>query len=126
GACATPKVTAAMINSGESPTTMSRAAVRKYKTPAAALTATAPSHGFKSRSPKIDIVRSRCSQLNDLSGVNVAAGADFLEQCFARRVVQIQNRQRGPAGLISTQRHGGDVDVVRAEQCPNATDHSWP
>jgi len=59
-----------------------------------------------------------------LGGVNVAAGADLLQQLLAWRVIQIQNRQRGAAGLISTQRHSGDVNVVFAEQCANATDDS--
>src|ERR1700719_3276630 len=103
---------------------MSRAAVRKYKIPAAAATTAAPTHALELFPPKIDIVRSRCSQLNDLSGMNIAAGANLLKQLLVGRVVEIQNRQRGAAGLIPTQRHRGDVDVVLAEQCANATDHS--
>src|SRR6266513_58851 len=55
GAWATPRVTAAIINSGESPTTMSRAAVRKYKIPAAVATATAPIHVLELSPAKIDI-----------------------------------------------------------------------
>src|SRR5437588_1894021 len=110
-----------MINSGESPTTMSRAAVKKYKTPAAIVTTTAPIHGFLV-SAKIDIERCRCSQLNHLGGMNVAAGANLFEQAFVRRVIQIQNRERGAAGLISTQRHRGNVQVVLAKQGSDAAD----
>ena len=55
------------------------------------------------------------SQLNDLSGMNVAAGPDFSQQLLAGRVVQIQNRERGAAGLISAQRHGGDVYIMLAQ-----------
>src|SRR6266576_4739233 len=69
-------------------------------------------------------LNSARSQLNDLSKVNVAAGADLLQQLLAGRVIQIKNRQRGAAGLISTQRHSGDVNVVFAEQCANTTDDS--
>ena len=49
------KVTAAVINSGVSPTTMSRAAVRKYKRAAAPTTTAAPTQVLASRLTKIDI-----------------------------------------------------------------------
>src|SRR5260370_39091351 len=64
------------------------------------------------------------SQADNLSGMDVVARANLLEQLFTRRVVEIQNCQRSSTFLISTQRHDGDVDVVLAEQCANATDES--
>src|SRR5256885_12938970 len=103
---------------------MSRAAVRKYKTPAATLTTRAPVHGLEFSPAKIDIERCRRSQLNHLRGMNVAARADLLEQLFIRRVVEIQNRERGATFFIPTQRHRRDVDVVFAEQCSDAADDS--
>src|SRR3954454_8788625 len=40
-------------------------------------------------------------QLDHLCGVNVFARANFAQQLFAWRVVQIQHCERGTAGLIS-------------------------
>src|SRR5712691_11558534 len=56
--------------------------------------------------------------------MDVATGANFCEQLFAWRGVEIQNRQRRSAGLISTERHGGDVYAVTAEQRADASDNS--
>ena len=42
-------------------------------------------------------------QLDHLRGVNVLARVNFPEQFFARGGVEIQNRKRGTAGLISAE-----------------------
>ena len=42
-------------------------------------------------------------QLNHLRRVNVLARVNLAEQLFARGGVEIQHRERGAAGLISTQ-----------------------
>src|ERR1700757_3826170 len=63
-------------------------------------------------------------QLNYLRGVNVFACANFAEQLFTRGGVEIQYRKRGTPGLISAERHGGDVDAMLAEQGPDPPDHS--
>ena len=42
-------------------------------------------------------------QLNHLRRVNVFARANLAQQVFAWRVVEIQHRERGTAGLISAE-----------------------
>src|SRR5260370_29482573 len=69
----------------------------------------------------LNVVRS---QADNLSGMDVVARANLLEQLFTRRVVEIQNCQRSSTFLISAQRHGRDVYVVLPKQCSNATYHS--
>src|SRR5438445_10313908 len=96
---------------------MSRAAVRKYKTAATLTTKIAPAQVLELLLARIDIEPCRRSQLNDLSGMNVAAGPDFSQQLLAGRVVQIQNRERGSARLISAQLHGGDIYIMIAQDC---------
>jgi len=44
-----------------------------------------------------------CLQLDHLRGVNVLARANFIQQLFAWRIVEIQHSERGTAGLISTE-----------------------
>src|ERR1700746_2383632 len=119
-----PRVVAAVISSGVSPTTMSRAAVRKYKTPAAIGTSAAYSRW--ARFTKIDMIECRRSQLDHLSRMNVFARPNLFEQLFARNVVEIQNRERGAAGLVSTQGHGRDVYLMFPKQSSDASDNSGP
>src|ERR1700693_5005 len=95
GSCATPRVTAAVISSGQSPTTISRAAVRKYKRKARPATVApmpnvATSNGDCRRVARTDMENlGRRSQLDHLRGVDVTAGPNFGEQFFARRGVEI-------------------------------------
>src|SRR4029077_12346336 len=95
GGCGTPSVTAAVINSGVSPTTMSRAAVRKYKRKArpaavAPMPNVARSNGGCRRAARTDMENlGRRSKLDHLGGVDVTAGPNFGEQFFARRGVEI-------------------------------------
>ena len=63
-------------------------------------------------------------QLDYLRRVDVFAGVNFCEQRCIGRGVEIQNGQRGSAGLVSTERHRGDIDAVAAEQRADAADHA--
>ncbi len=70
-----------------------------------------------------DCLRHPSLQLNHLRGVDVFTRANFIQQFFARRGVEIQDRERGAAGLISAQRHRGNIHAVIAEQRADAADH---
>src|SRR5205085_8627202 len=63
-------------------------------------------------------------KLNHLCAPNVVAVANLLEQFFAGRAIEIQHRERGAAGLISTERHRCDVHAMLPKQGPDATDHA--
>ena len=54
------------------------------------------------------------SKLDHLRGANIRAGSDLVEQLRGRSAVEIQNRQRGAASLVTAERHGSDVDAVIA------------
>src|SRR5437763_4277802 len=55
--------------------------------------------------------------------MNVFARPNFRQQFFVRCGVEIQHRERGATGLISTERHCGDVHAATAEQCANSSNH---
>ena len=62
-------------------------------------------------------IRRSCqiSQLDNLSAVDVFAGIQSRRAVRRRRRgVKIKNGQRAAAGLVSAERHGGDVDAVIA------------
>src|SRR5205823_3494096 len=63
-------------------------------------------------------------QLDYLCAPDVVVLTNFLEQFFARRAIEIQNRERRAPSLVSAERHRCDVHAVLAKQGPNATDHA--
>src|ERR1043166_201450 len=56
--------------------------------------------------------------------MDVIAGANYLKEVGSWCGVEIKNGQRSAAGLVSAERHGGDVDAVIAEQRADPTDHA--
>jgi hypothetical protein len=56
--------------------------------------------GRRGDTPQRDVLTL---QLNNLCGVNVLARAKFAEQLSARGGIEIQNRERGTACLISAE-----------------------
>src|ERR1044072_7618578 len=117
-----PRGAAAVMSSGVSPTTMSRATVEKYKAPAAIVTIAMPLQLLKPRPANIDM--RRFSQLNPLRGMNVPACANFSKQVVVRRVIEIQNRERRSASLVPAQRHRCNVDTMLTEERADSADDS--
>src|SRR5205807_10257046 len=103
-----------MINSGESPTTMSRAAVRKYKIPAAAATATAPIHDFRSLSPKFDIELTTNEHNGQTVGFWIRVYlCRFVVKCVSVTIESLErNECRRWPGFLSAAR--------RPARCPNS------
>ncbi len=70
-----------------------------------------------------DGARGQTSKLNHLRRADVFTGANFAQQLFAERGVEIQHGQRRATGLIPAERHRGNVHAVVAEQRADAPNH---
>src|SRR4051812_19315840 len=69
----------------------------------------------KSKSKKQEL------QLDHLRGTDVLARADFFEQSFIRRRVEIEDGQRGASRLVPAERHRRDIYSVVAEHGSDST-----
>src|SRR5438067_8133051 len=58
--------------------------------------------------------------------MDVFAGPNFVEQRGVWRSVKIQHRKRSAAGLISTERHRGNIYAVITKQIADSSNHPRP